>query len=140
MVKIPERKFGARVTRKQQLQVIAQRKQQQTKRKESRRAIEQSKKVTPKQPTTFLVSGRRFTEGEIQQAESLIFRGKTFAARGDPKLQDLIRRLQSGGQRSRGEIKAQEKIKRQIQIEEQKTEVRRSDSTGEINLVNLGSP
>lgn len=52
----------------------------------------------------FIIGGEFYTGGEVSQAERLIFRGKTGAARGDPRMTRLINQLRMGGQRSAAEI------------------------------------
>ena len=110
-------------------------------RKKQRQAIEQSREVTDK-TTTFLVSGRRFTEGELTQAQSLIFKGRQFAAKSDARLTDLIRRLERGGQRSAVEIQQQRKtiqrnkdlIRQQQEKEQSSAEAKRDVRTKTVKL------
>ena len=52
------------------------------------------------------ISGKQFSESEFAQAQKLIFRGNVGAARGDPRLTQLIRLLQAGGQRTAEQIQA----------------------------------
>ena len=63
------------------------------------------------------------TRSELEQAQSLIFRGKQFAARGDPRLQRIINALSALGVQSpqieqlKREARAREEAKAQAQLQ-----------------------
>src|SRR4030043_181241 len=66
--------------------------------------------------TGYIIDGETYTSSEVAQAEKLIFRGKQFAAQGDPRMIGLIKSLQKGGQRSQVEMKAQERVKEEYKV------------------------
>lgn len=53
----------------------------------------------------YLIQGTKYSKNELQQAESLIFKGKTYATRGDPRLSKLVNTLLAKGYKSAGQYK-----------------------------------
>lgn len=75
------------------------------------------KQLEPEQvsETKYRIGGTIYSRAEVEQAESLIFRGKAFAARGDPRMTRLIQKLRAGGRRSAEEIQQQREQATQVQ-------------------------
>ena len=82
-------------------------------------------------PEYYLINGTRYTLEEVRLAEKLIFKGRTFATRGDPRMTSLVRKLERRGYMSAGEMEAI-RVQEQIKIGQEQRRIKKVEELGGV--------